>query len=184
MDCASEEIKKIGATEIHTDLTEIHTFFHGDGFEAVQSPFFRLVPDLSSPLFNPRLPVHALAIFRNPLEGITRRNCERVSFSSVDRRVCASKRKNGAERRKNEEEGKGGTKKKGEEVSPSKSFVSYPTPFCARQDKTFRSITNETVFVSRCRSFVIAPSMLGNEPFLPDNVLPGSFQIIPEYLLR
>lgn len=50
--------------------------------------------------------------------------------------------------------------------------------FCARQDETFRSITNETVFMSRCRSFEIAPSMLGSEPFLPDNVPPGSFQII------
>lgn len=50
--------------------------------------------------------------------------------------------------------------------------------FCARQDETFRSITNETVFMSRCRSFEIAPSMLGSEPFLPDNVPPGSFQIM------
>lgn len=84
------------------------------------------------------------------------------------------------ERKKEQEEENEKKKKTEKKGSTLESFYLrlLSSLFCARQDETFRSITNETVFVSRCRSFEIAPSMLGSEPFLPDNVPPGSFQIM------
>lgn len=84
------------------------------------------------------------------------------------------------ERKKEQEEENEKKKKTEKKGSTLESFYLrlFSSLFCARQDETFRSITNETVFVSRCRSFEIAPSMLGSEPFLPDNVPPGSFQIM------
>lgn len=136
---------------------------------------------LSSLPFAPQLPLHAPAVFCNLLASITRRKYERVSFFFAQSRSIhiyvhvhvheyrskyKEREKKGTRRRKWKKKRQ---RKKG---STLESFYLrlLSSLFCARQDETFRSITNETVFVSRCRSFEIAPSMLGSEPFLPDNV--------------